>query len=68
MIVSRLLKRPIMSLFKYPGRIPFVYHLMVCLKQYFPESYYIEHVEMHEASDIVVWGHYDSEFDEWIQL
>ncbi len=66
MIVSRISKSPIMTLFKYPGRIPFINHLMICLKQYFPESYYVEHIEV--RTDDIMWGHYDSEFDEWIQL
>jgi hypothetical protein len=70
-------RKPIM-LTHFPGRIPFIHHLLGCIQCYLnpfiePEwvDVKVEREWIHDGcvdntSDM--WGYYDAELDEWTQI
>ena len=60
-----------MRLMNYPGRIPLIpciLQLWLYLREYCtPDEWEMTEIEAEEP-EMVTWGHYDDEQDEWVYL
>jgi len=59
-----------MGLLRFPGRIPFIQHLWCCLRPYYVVDYEMdwEVTNKVEKIEVIEWGHYNEELQEWIYL
>ena len=57
-----------MGLLRFPGRIPFIHHLWCCLHPYVHRDMDWEIPDKVEKIEVIEWGHYDEDLQEWIYL